>query len=215
MIGHHVQVAIHDIAIPHRRGDIRKNAGIVKGIVRIQKSDGVALKQAKALVHGIVDALVLLRENTDRVRAERLDDLDGRIARCPVNHQHFLFRMRLLQKRFDGEADRCLGIVAGCYDADLHWYLRRHSRYRGEASLSKNRLCRTHYMAALQFRQVTGTQSTAPGRACYSGTSIGAAPCARFSALKIHTRPPNAPMINDTQPNKSDTFTPSAVASPA
>src|SRR3954470_20337587 len=30
--------------------------------------------------------------------------------------------MRLLQKRFDGEADGRLGIIARCYDADLHWY---------------------------------------------------------------------------------------------
>ena len=96
MIGHHVQVAIHDIAIPHRCGDICKNARIVKGIVRIQKPYGIALKQTKALVHRIVDAVVFLREDTDRVRTERLDDFDGRIARCPVNHQHFFFWMRLL-----------------------------------------------------------------------------------------------------------------------
>src|SRR5258707_13486212 len=49
----------------------------------------------------------------------------------------------------------------------------------------------------------------------YSGTWIGAEPCAAFSALKIHTSPPNAPTANDTAPNSSETLTPSFVISPA
>src|SRR3979490_2885255 len=49
----------------------------------------------------------------------------------------------------------------------------------------------------------------------YSGTSIGAKPFAAFSALKIHTSPPNAPTINDTAPNSSEMFTPSFVINPA
>ena len=75
VIGHHVQVAIHDIAILHGRGDIGKDTGIVERIVGVQKPDDIALKQVKALVHGVVDAFVRLRENTNRVGAERLDDL--------------------------------------------------------------------------------------------------------------------------------------------
>ena len=47
------------------------------------------------------------------------------------------------------------------------------------------------------------------------GTSIGAAPLAAFSALKIHTSPPNAPTMKDTAPNSSETFTPSLVTNPA
>src|SRR6266702_2200993 len=49
----------------------------------------------------------------------------------------------------------------------------------------------------------------------YSGTWIGAEPCAAFSALKIHTSPPNAPTIKDTAPNSSETLMPSLVISPA
>src|SRR6266702_3062464 len=49
----------------------------------------------------------------------------------------------------------------------------------------------------------------------YSGTWIGAEPCAAFSALKIHTSPPNAPTMKDTAPNSSETLTPSLVISPA
>ena len=47
------------------------------------------------------------------------------------------------------------------------------------------------------------------------GTSIGAAPCAAFSALKIHTSPPNAPTMKDTAPNSSETLTPSFAINPA
>src|SRR6202790_4338533 len=49
----------------------------------------------------------------------------------------------------------------------------------------------------------------------YSGTWIGAEPCAAFSALKIHTSPPNAPTAKDTAPNSSETLTPSFGISPA
>src|SRR6478609_8554784 len=49
----------------------------------------------------------------------------------------------------------------------------------------------------------------------YSGTRIGIEPCAAFSALKIHTSPPNAPTIKDTAPNSSEMLTPSLVISPA
>ena len=40
-------------------------------------------------------------------------------------------------------------------------------------------------------------------------------PLAAFSALNIHTSPPNAPTMKDTAPNSSDTFTPSLASSPA
>src|SRR6476620_11443936 len=49
----------------------------------------------------------------------------------------------------------------------------------------------------------------------YSGTWIGADPCAAFSALKIQTSPPNAPTRKDTAPNSSETLTPSLDISPA
>ena len=49
----------------------------------------------------------------------------------------------------------------------------------------------------------------------YSGTSIGAAPWAAFSALKIQTRPPNAPTRKVTAPYNSEMFTPSLGNSPA
>src|SRR5258707_15691701 len=49
----------------------------------------------------------------------------------------------------------------------------------------------------------------------YSGTGIGAEPCTAFSALKIHTRPPNAPTRKDTAPNSSETLPPSLAIRPA
>ena len=49
----------------------------------------------------------------------------------------------------------------------------------------------------------------------YLGTSMGAVPCAAFSALKIHTSPPKAPTRKYTAPNSSETLTPSLVISPA
>jgi hypothetical protein len=47
------------------------------------------------------------------------------------------------------------------------------------------------------------------------GTPIVAEPFAAFSALNIHTSPPNAPTMKYTAPNSSDTFTPSLESSPA
>src|SRR5258706_14564272 len=49
----------------------------------------------------------------------------------------------------------------------------------------------------------------------YSGTWIGTEPCAAFSALKIHTSPPNAPTMKDTAPNSREILMPSLVISPA
>src|SRR5258705_11629341 len=61
--------------------------------------------------------------------------------------------------------------------------------------------------------QIRRDHSARYGR--YSGTSIGAEPCAAFSALKIQTSPPKAPTMNDTAPNSSEMLMPSFVIRPA
>src|SRR5882757_4608750 len=123
--------------------------------------------------------------------------------------------MTLLQKRFNGEANRCLGIVTGCYDADLHGYLvmtltlpRRKEPVKTPAS-NTSRGGDSNPSGC--HKAIDGAGESA----CYSGTLIGAEPCAAFSALRIHTSPPKAPTINDTAPYSSDTFTPSFGISPA
>src|SRR5438445_3907524 len=60
-----------------------------------------------------------------------------------------------------------------------------------------------------------GKQRRHHGEGGHSGTPSAAEPCAAFSALRIQTSPPNAPTMNKTAPNSSETLTPSFVISPA
>ena len=99
--------------------------------------------------------------------------------------------------------DRAFGLASACRNSNG-----RIAQVRAAESIA----------AASDGEQATRSDSeighsTQCGR--YSGTSIGAAPCAAFSALKIHTSPPNAPTMKDTAPNSSETFTPSLAISPA
>ena len=70
VIRHDVQVPVNDIRILHGGCDIGQGAGIVKGVVRIQKSDNVAAEQVKSLVHGIIDSVVFLRHHPYCIRPE-------------------------------------------------------------------------------------------------------------------------------------------------
>ena len=195
-------------AMPRRCRRARLHRGRFVGI---QKADGVALEQVKTLVHGVVDALVLLGEDADCVGTERLDDLEGRVAGRAVDHQHLLFGMALLEKRLDREADRRLGIVARSDDADLHFDLRvRNQVTEADCPCQKISVSPNASLLPAYDRQLREDLDFA-----HSGTPIGADPLAAFSALKIHTSPPNAPTINDTAPNSSETLTPSLLISPA
>ena len=77
--------------------------------------------------------------------------------------------------------------------------------------------------ARRQHRRGSGRQKRKPQfgnghaiqRRRYSGTWIGAAPWAAFSAEKIHTSPPKAPTMNDTAPYSREILMPSFVISPA
>ena len=83
MIGHHVDIAIDDVGICKAGGNVGEHGVIVKGVVGIQEADGVAGKEVKTLVHGVVDALVRLGEDADRVGGETLDDLQRASREAP------------------------------------------------------------------------------------------------------------------------------------
>ena len=90
MVGHHVEVAIHDVGILHRLGDRGQDAVVVEGVVRIQETDGIAPEQVQALAHGVEHALVLFGQQADIGGLEPLDNLDGVVAGHAVDDEHFL-----------------------------------------------------------------------------------------------------------------------------
>ena len=48
VVGHHVKIAIDNVSVLHRGGDISQYVAIVECIVRIEKADDVAVEQAEA-----------------------------------------------------------------------------------------------------------------------------------------------------------------------
>ena len=79
-----------DVGIGQACCDIAEHAVIVKGVVGIEKAERITGKQPKSLVHGVIDALVGLRENADSGRCKTLDDLQRAVARGAVDDEHFL-----------------------------------------------------------------------------------------------------------------------------
>ena len=138
VIGHHVEVAIDDVGVLHPAAMSSKHCRSRERYRPNSESQPRHRKQAKALVHGIVNARVLFRErrgwrpmpNTSTIFTSRR----SMRRRLPA----FPFRDDFAAGRIDGEADRRLGIVAGCYDADLHRISDALHVYRGQSSLSKH-----------------------------------------------------------------------------
>lgn len=108
-------------------GEMRSYVGqhvvIVVVIVRIQEADNLAGSHGDALVHGVIDAIVLLGNPAHaalvffRILA---DDFHSIISAATVHNDVLHIGMRLAQHAFEGVADGGGAVEAGCDDGDFH-----------------------------------------------------------------------------------------------
>lgn len=121
-----LQVAMDGIAIRLGRevsGDVGKDVIIVVVIIGIQETYNVARSHGDALVHGVVDAIVLLRNpaHASLVFFGILaDDFHGVVAATTVHNDVLHIGMSLAKHAFEGVANSGRAVEAGCDDSDFH-----------------------------------------------------------------------------------------------
>jgi len=120
MVRDHVQIAKDDIGIPQGGGYKVQRCIGVERIVGIQETDGIPGEEPQPLVHRVVDAFVLLRDQAQRRALERSHDRSGLIGRSAVDDHQLLVGLALLKKRFDRLPNRRTRIKGDRDDADLH-----------------------------------------------------------------------------------------------
>src|ERR1017187_5330289 len=89
-------------------------------IVRIQDGDNVPRGHSRALVHGMVVAVVLLGHPHQAWKA--LEDLDCPISGTAIDHDMFNLWIILPRNTLQGRPDRMYAIEAGRDDRDLQWF---------------------------------------------------------------------------------------------
>jgi len=92
-------------------------------VVRVEDADDVACGAGYAAVHGIVEPLVLLREDAHTALALRfVFAYDGKrvVRREPVFDDEFPVLVRLLENALQCVAHRGSAVERGCYDGYLH-----------------------------------------------------------------------------------------------
>lgn len=121
-----LQVAMDSIARgvgSEMRGYVGQHMVIVVVIVRIQEADNLAGSHGDALVHGVIDAIVLLGNPAHAALVFfriLTDDFHGIISAATVHNDVLHISMHLAQHAFEGVAYGGGAVEAGCDDGDFH-----------------------------------------------------------------------------------------------
>ena len=83
LVGHEIEVAEGDVRLAQCGGDPREYATIGVTIIGIEKPNGIAAEQGQALVGGVIQPLIRLRNDADAIGRKRRDDFQRVVREAP------------------------------------------------------------------------------------------------------------------------------------
>jgi hypothetical protein len=92
----------------------------MEGVVGPDEANCIALEKSQAFVHGVIDAAVGFRKNTNGITLKSARNLNRTILRGAIDNKQFFVGVALFEEGLNGKANCLLRIKRNHNNANFH-----------------------------------------------------------------------------------------------